>query len=219
MSTEAGGARSREASQALVRAGEPLWGRILTHPFVRAAGDGSLPREAFDRWVGEDHAFVVGFRRFLAGLVTLAPDDAARDVLAAALVPLHAELELFREEAARRGLDLDAEPAPTTLGYTAFVQASLQDGYQVALSVLYGAEKAYHDAWLAVRERAADGSPYWPFVANWSSPAFAGWVSDVAALLDAAAPDGATEDMVRAFLRVVRFEVRFWDAVYEGERW
>lgn len=207
------------ASQALSRAGQPLWGRILDHPFVRAAGDGSLTADAFDRWIGEDHAFVVGFRRFLAGLVTLAPDERARDVLAGALGPLQAELDLFRREAARRGIDLGAEPGPTTLGYTAFVQASLQDGYAVALTVLYGAELAYHDAWRVVRERAAAGSPYWPFVDNWSSPAFGGWVSDVAALVDAAAPGGATSEMVHAFLRVVRFEVRFWDAVHTGEHW
>jgi formylaminopyrimidine deformylase / aminopyrimidine aminohydrolase len=207
------------ASQALARAGEPLWGRILDHPFVRATGDGSLPAAAFDRWLGEDHAFVVGFRRFLAGLVALAPDEPARDVLSGALAPLQAELDLFRREAARRGVDLGAEPGPTTLGYTGFLQASLQDGYPVALTVLYGAEKAYHDAWLAVRERASEGSPYWPFVDNWSSPAFAGWVADVAALVDAAAPRGATDEMVRAFLRVVRFELRFWDAVHTGEVW
>lgn len=209
----------RSAAGALAAAGQPLWDGIVSHPFVVAAGDGSLPEAAFQRWIGEDHAFVVGFRRFLTGLVTIAPDEAARDVLGAALVPLQTELELFREEAARRGVDLDAEPAPTTLGYTSYVQAALQDGYQVGLAVLYGAEKAYHDAWAAVRAVAADRSPYWPFIDNWSSPAFASWVEDVAALVDAAAPAGATADMHRAFQRVVRFEVRFWDAVHAGERW
>lgn len=207
------------ASAQLAEVGAALWPRIVAHPFVLAAGEGSLPDEAFDRWIGEDHAFVVGFRRFLAGLVMLAPDDAARDILAASLVPLQHELELFREEAAGRGVDLDAEPAPTTLGYTAFVQASLLGGYQVALAVLYGAEKAYHDAWSAVRAHAVEHSPYWAFIDNWSSAAFGAWVTDVAMLVDAAAPEGATGPMRRAFGRVVRFEVRFWDAVHAGEGW
>ena len=214
MTGPAGGAAAE-----LVGLGAPTWPRIVAHPFVLAAGEGVLPAGEFDRWISEDHAFVVGFRRFLAGLVSLAPDEAAREILAAALVPLQHELELFREEAASRGVDLDAEPAPTTLGYTAFVQASLLDGYQVAMAVLYGAEKAYHDAWSAVRDRAADRSPYWSFIDNWSSPAFGGWVTDVARLTDAAAPDGATERMRSAFDRVVRFEVRFWDAVHAGETW
>lgn len=207
------------AAAQLTGGAAPLWERLTRHPFVVAAGDGTLDPRTFDRWLVEDYAYVVGFRRFLAGLVTISADDAARDVLCSALNPLQTELELFREQAAHRGLDLDTEPGPTTLGYASYVQASLQDGYRVALTVLYGAELAYHDAWRAVREQAQQHSPYWPFIGNWSSPAFGAWVTDIAALLDAAAPNGANPDMVRAFGRVVRFELRFWDAVYAGERW
>ena len=192
---------------------DPLWDRIATHPFVTAAADGSLAPEAFDRWLVEDHHFVVGFRRFLARLVALAPDEPARDLLAGALVPLQAELELFRREADARGLDLGAEPGPTTLGYTSFLLASTADGWQTALTVLYGAEKAYFDAWSAVRRRAEASSPYWPFIDNWSSPAFGAWVDDVAALVERTGRDDA------AFERVVRFELRFWDAVHRGETW
>ncbi|HEX5495395.1 MAG TPA: hypothetical protein VFX70_12565 [Mycobacteriales bacterium] len=215
----AGGGIGPGAAAELCALGEPLWPRIVAHPFVLATGAGTLPAEAFDRWIGADHAFVAGFRRFLAGLVALAPDEAARDILAAAMVPLRHELELFREQAAGRGVDLEAEPAPTTLGYTAFVQASLLDGYQVALAVLYGAEKTYYDAWVAVRARAADRSGYWPFIDNWSSAAFGGWVTDLARLVDASAPGGATGRMRTAFDRVLRFELRFWDAVHTGEKW
>lgn len=196
-----------------------LWSRLGSHPFVVLAGDGTLERAAFDRWLVADHHFVVGFRRFLAGLVTLAPDQQAADVLAAALGPLQAELDLFRREAADRGLDLTAEPGPTTLGYTAYLQSSLQDGYGVALAVLYGAEKAYYDAWSAVRSQASRTGDYWPFVANWSSEAFAGWVAAVAGLLDRCSPGGPTPAMVTAFDRVVRFELRFWSAVHAGEGW
>jgi thiaminase/transcriptional activator TenA len=195
------------------------WSRLSEHPFVHQAGDGSLRRAVFDRWLVADHFFVVGFRRFLTGLVTLAPDEHAADALAAGLGPLQAELDLFRREAAARGLDLDAEPGPIVLGYTAFLRASLQDGYPVALAVLYGAEKAYFDAWSAVRAGASRDSDYWPFVDNWSSPLFAGWVAALAGLLDAVAPDGPTEEMRRSFDRVVRYELRFWSAVHVADSW
>lgn len=196
-----------------------LWARIVRHPFVAAAADGSLDAAAFDRWLVEDHAFVVGFRRFIAELADLAPSDDARRILAGALGPLDAELTLFADEARCRGLQLGVEPGPTTLGYTSFVLASLHDSYDVALTVLYGAEKAYLDAWRAVRQGADRGSPYWPFIDNWSSDAFGAWVDDVARLLEEAAPGGATPAMRRAFERVVRFEIRFWDGVFAGERW
>lgn len=203
----------------LVASHRDLWDRITAHPFVREAGDGSLPAAAFDRWLEQDHLFVIGFRRFLARLVELAPDEPARDLLAAGLGPLRAELDLFREELGRRGLDPAAEPSPTTLGYTAYLLASPADGYAVGLTVLYGAELAYHDAWSTVRERAREDSPYWGFIDNWSSPAFGGWVAEVGDLLDRALPDGPDPGARTAFGRVVRFELRFWDAVHAGETW
>jgi thiaminase/transcriptional activator TenA len=195
------------------------WSQLAAHPFIAQAGDGSLRRATFDRWLVADHYFVVGFRRFLTGLVTLAPDEQAADVLAAGLTALHEELALFRREAAARGLDLDIEPGPIAVGYTAFLRASLQDGYPVALAVLYGAEKAYFDAWSAVRAAANQDSEYWGFVDNWSSPAFAGWVAEIAGLLDAIVPAGPTAAMRASFDRVVRFELRFWSAVHTGDTW
>jgi thiaminase/transcriptional activator TenA len=186
------------------------------HPFIREAADGSLDPAAFDRWLVEDHHFVVGFRRFLARLVEIAPDEATRDLLAGAQIPLQAELDLFRTEAEKRGLDLATEPSPTTLGYTSYLLASPADGWPVALAVLYGAEKAYFDAWSVVRTRAETSSPYWLFIDNWSSPAFGAWVDDLARLVEALPPDTAVD---HALDRVVRFELRFWDAVYSGETW
>lgn len=193
-----------------------LWERIGTHPFIAATAEGSLGEDAFGRWLVEDHAFVVGFRRFLARLVELAPDEPTRDLLAAGLVPLRHELDLFRAEAEARALDLAAEPSPTTLGYTSYLLAAPADGWPVALTVLYGAEKAYFDAWSEVRSGARAMSPHWPFVDNWSSPEFGVWVADLGALVDRLDP---TPVVALAFDRVVRFELRFWDAVHRGETW
>lgn len=198
------------------RALATLGTRPEAHLFVQAAADGSLPAAAFERWLVEDHHFVVGFRRFLARLVELAPDEATRDLLAAALVPLQAELDLFRSEAARRGLDLGTEPSPTTLGYTSFLLAAPADGWPVALAVLHGAEQAYVDAWSAVRDDAEASSPYWAFIDNWSAPPFAAWV-DALGDLAARLPSDPAVDLAAA--RVVRFELRFWSVVHEGEAW
>jgi thiaminase len=195
-------------SEALLLAAADEWQSLAIHPFVVATADGTLPDDAFGRWLVADHHFVVGFRRFLAGLVAVAPHERARDVLAGGLGALHAELDLFRTEASRRGLDLDAEPSLTTLGYTAYLMASTADGWPTALTALFGAEKAYFDAWSAVRSSTDPSSPYWRFVDNWSSPAFGAWVDEVASLVDE-----LPEPDHRTFSRVVRFERAFWDGV------
>lgn len=195
----------------------PGWDEIVTHSFIRAAADGTLPPATFDRWVVADHHFVVGFRRFLGRLVELAPDEEARDLLTGSFAPLQAELELFRAWADAHGLDLEEEPGPVTLGYTSFLLAVPHDGWAHAVTALFGAEKAYFDAWSAVRHGADTSSPWSSFVDNWSSPAFGAWVDDVAALVDRTVPDARA--VQRTFARVVRFEKRFWDAVEACDTW
>lgn len=191
-----------------------LWHRLTAHPFVAAVAEGTLPAAAFDRWIVADHGFVVGFRRFLAKLLALAPDEPARDLLASGLVALTPELALFRRAAVERGLDLSAAPGPTALGYTSYLQSSLDDGWQVALTVLYGAERAYSDAWRAVADGAA-ASAYTPWVDNWASDDFAAYVDALGTLLERAG--GRPRHDV--FGTVVRFELRFWDAVHLGDTW
>lgn len=205
---------------AALLAGSAELGRSLAkHPFVVAAGDGTLASDAFDRWLVEDYFYVVEFRRFLALLAAAAPTEEVRDLLLAALVPLRAELELFRTQAAARQLSLCVEPAPTTLGYASYLHASLLDGFEVALAVLYGAEKAYYDAWAPLRACAQANSPYWPFINNWSAPEFGVWVEELAAALDRVTPLGPTSGQRRAFSRVLRLELRFWNGVHVGDGW
>src|SRR5512135_358488 len=200
----------------LVAGEDVLWAALAAHPFVVAVRDGTLPAAAFDRWLVADHVFVVGYRRFVAQLVAAAPDEPARDLLAGSLAALQGELDLFRSQAAARGLDLGTEPGLIALGYTGWLHASLLEGFPVALTVLYGGERAYYDAWRAVREQADRSGQYWPFVDRWSSAEFGGWVDTLAGLLDRVSSAGPTAEQRTAFRRVVRFELAFWDEVWRA---
>ena len=200
-------------AEALVIAAGPRWTELALHPFVVATADGTLAEAAFDLWLLDDHAFVVQFCRFLAGGLVLAPDERSRDVLAAGLAALTPEIALFRAELAGRGLD-PARHAPSTActGYGGWMLGSLVEGYEVALAVAHGVERAYLDAWSAVRQRSVGGR-YEAFVENWSSPAFAAWVDALAGLLGEGTPTAAQRS---AYRQVAEFEHSFWDAVSVG---
>jgi thiaminase len=200
-----------ETTRALLTGQAIVWQRILDHPFVQRTSDGSLPRATFDRWLIEDHFFVLSFRAFLEALATVAPDDQAREVLAGGLAALVPELELFEDEAAGRGLDLTAEPSLLNLGYSSYLLASVAEGWPVGITVLYAVEKAYYDAWASVRDSTGPDTPYAGFIANWSSPEFSGYVDQLGALVDR---EELTDAMSRGFDRVVRFELAFWDLVH-----
>jgi thiaminase/transcriptional activator TenA len=200
-----------ETTRALLTGQAIVWQRILDHPFVQRTSDGSLPRPTFDRWLTEDHFFVLSFRAFLEALAAVAPDDQAREVLAGGLAALVPELALFENEAAGRGLDLTAEPSLLNLGYSSYLLASVAEGWPVGITVLYAVEKAYYDAWASVRDSTGPDTPYAGFIANWSSPEFSGYVDQLGALVDR---EELTDAMSRGFDRVVRFELAFWDLVH-----
>jgi thiaminase len=212
------GEQAGAARQLLVHSAA-LWPRVLGHPFLQAVADGALDHDAFERWTVAEHAFNIEFRRFIAGLVTIAPPGWDAEVIAAGLGPNKTDIERIREAAIRHGFDLDVEPGPSTIGFAGYLQSLLQRGYEAALAGLYAAQKVYLDGWRSVRDHTNQSTPYWPFVDTWSSPAFGDWIGGLCQLVDAAAPDGPTSPMVLSFDRVARFELQFWTAIYVGETW
>lgn len=197
-------------ADALVVAAGDRWASLAQHRFVVATADGTLPASAFDRWLLEDHVFVLAFADVLSQVVELAPQPAARAVLRGGLAALGPELELFATELAARGLDpATHQPSTACQEYVQWLRRCPEDGWDVALAVLHAVERAYLDAWTAVRE-ASTGHRYAPFVHNWSSPEFAAWVDALAHLLGTSHPTPAQVD---AYRDVAELEHAFWDAV------
>jgi thiaminase/transcriptional activator TenA len=95
------------------------WRAATRHAFLDAVRDGSLPAEAFDRWLAQDYLFVgdlLVFQRRLAARTALA-------VIAEGAEALDAELRWFEQHAARRGLNLDAQRTPTAEAYRVLLEA------------------------------------------------------------------------------------------------
>jgi thiaminase/transcriptional activator TenA len=200
-----------ETTRTLLTGQASAWQRILDHPFVAETSAGSLPTATFDRWLAEDHYFVRSFQEYLRELTAIAPDDQARAVLSDGIAALVPELALFEKAAAERGLDLTAEPSLLNVGYSSYLLSTVREGWPVAITVLYGVEKAYYDAWASVRDTTGPDTQYAGFIANWSSPEFAAYVEQLAALVDR---EELTPAIELGFDRVARFEVAFWDLVH-----
>ena len=65
------------------------WNAYITHAFVRALGNGSLPRECFEHYLKQDYLFLLHFARAYALAIykssTLADMRNAKNTLAALL--------------------------------------------------------------------------------------------------------------------------------------
>lgn len=192
------------------------WRAATAHPFLDGVRDGSLPPAAFDTWLVQDHLFVADLLTFQARLLARAARP-AQAPLADGLVALVAEQAWFEEQAARRHLDLDVEPAPATSAYARFFAQLEAGSYPAALTALWALERVYLEAW----RLAAPGAPaYREFVDRWSAPGFGDYVAALEGAADAAlaeADDSA--DAEQAFLDVTGLEVGFWDvAVQAGQQ-
>ncbi len=201
----------------------PTWDRILDHRFLKETRDGTIAHDTFATWMRQDYLFVEAAIPFIAALLPKAPLE-HRGALGQTIPAFEKELELFRERAATAGVDLEAvKPAFVNHAYVQFLLASAYTkSYAGAFTVLYVAEKAYYDSWMVVRKGIDEGSTWYPFVENWTSDAFRGWVDFLQTNLDALAADvGVAEraEMAELFELTARYELAFWEMAATGEGW
>jgi thiaminase/transcriptional activator TenA len=191
-----------------------LWASAVQHPFVRAVGDGTLPRPAFHRWIVQDHLFLQALARFVESLTTSAPatDRAGLRIAATMLRP---EFELFQAYAAREGFDLATEPYPECAAFESALASAAAAGYTQGLAAYYACERSLLEAWSFARGLMAGGSPYSSWVDGWSSSEFAAFVRWIGERLDAA-PVADAEELTTIVRRILVCEIALWDACLKG---
>jgi thiaminase/transcriptional activator TenA len=201
----------------------PLWDTMLEHPFLIQTRDGEIPRETFANWMQQDYLFVEAAIPFIAALIPRGPREhwgPHADVIQA----FTTELGLFEERAAEVGVDLRAAPPSFTChAYIEFLLASAyRRSYAEAYTVLYAAEKAYHDSWKVVQAGLDASSPWYPFVENWAGEDFANYVAylegELNQLAERAGP-AELDGMAELFETTTRYEIAFWEMAMTGGGW
>lgn len=97
----------------------------LEHPFVQGIADGTLPRERFAYYVGQDAFYLEAFARAYGIAAAKAPDWHGFRMFHTLADGVLEELGLHEGYAAEWGLNLQAvEPGPTTRRYTDFLLAT-----------------------------------------------------------------------------------------------
>jgi thiaminase/transcriptional activator TenA len=196
---------------------------MLQHPFLVETRDGTIPDETFAAWMRQDYLFVEAAIPFLAALIPKGPAT-HWEPMTQAIGALIRELRLFEERAAAVGVQLTGtQPSFTTHAYIQFLLATAERAtYEEAYTVLYAAEKAYHESWKVVQAGLNANSPWQPFVTNWAGPEFAAYVTYLEGELDKLASEAGPEllaKMAQAFETTVRYEIAFWEMATTGDSW
>lgn len=201
----------------------PTWEHMLRHPFLLATRDGTIPFETFATWLRQDYLFVEASVPFIALLIPKAPPS-DWELHSNVIAMFQKELVLFRERAEATGVDMTGiRPSFTNHAYVQFLIATAsQRSYAEIYTVLYAAEKAYHDSWAVVKAGIDPASPWYPFVENWAGDAFAEYVAYLERELDALAAvagPAERERMAELFETTLRYEIAFWEMALHGDGW
>ena len=199
----------REFSESRLASGAgEFWDLGTRAEFLDAVGDGSLPAEAFNRWLVQDYLFVKGFAVFVALTIAKTPRP-GQSTLIAGLSALDDELDWFESHTSARSLRLDAEHHPVCRRYVDFlIAAGYSQPYEVLLAIFYGVEVAYTVAW----GRFEAKGPFAEFIERWTHEDFQAYVRLLARLAD----EHPHHEQQPLFNEVMRHERDFWRMTSEG---
>jgi len=191
----------------IVSAGD-LWEQATQAEFLTAIGDGSLPPDAFHRWLVQDYLFATGLAGFQAVVAAKTPRPSHKPVIAG-LGAIDAELDWFERHLATRDLGLQAEAHPVCMRYVDFLVASAYvQPFEVSLTILFGVEVCYLVAW----SRLEAAGPYAEFIERWSNDRFVDYVRSLRTLVDC----HPHPDQQALFAQTLRHERDFWRMTWEG---
>ena len=164
----------------------------LAHPFVQGIADGTLPRETFAYYVGQDAFFLEAFARAYSIAAAKAPTWQSFTVFHELAAGVLAELKLHQGYAQAWGVDLtQTTPGTATLQYTNFLMATAwRHGVGVTAVAMSPCMRLY--AYLG-QQLAQGGIPdhrYRDWIVTYSSDEFEPLAAQLEALVDEYAEDG-----------------------------
>lgn len=213
---------SEHFSETLQLASEPTWSQATGHRFVAELFTGSVSETVMASYLIQDHRFLDSFLTLLGAAMATADSYAARLRFGrfAGMISGDEDTYFLRSfealgvsEQARTETP-DIEP---TAGFKAIMrEAAATRSYAAALAVLNVAEWLYLDWAIKAPTPLPSSFVHAEWITLHDNPDFRDFVGFLRAELDRVGP--SEPDVARDFfLRTVKLELAFFDAVYEGE--
>lgn len=217
-------------SNRLRKLAQPIWEAQLTHPFVMALGNGTLPERKFKYYILQDARFLGDLARVFAAGAAKAPDsDSALRFakLAEETIVVERSLhESYGKQWKMTARQMTSVPmAPTNYAYTRHMLSVAHTGSAVEIAVV-----ALPCAWiycvvgqhLLKNGPPKKNHPYRNWLMLYASPEFAEVQQWMRKKVDQWAKTAGVEEkrrMEESFLISSRYEWMFWDMAWNEEQW
>ncbi len=199
----------------------PVYRQILTLPFVRELAAGTVDRERFAFYLGQDSLYLDVYSRVLAHTASrLASKDHVESFLRFALDGV--EVERAMHSTFLKG-DKPREMTPACLLYTSVLRAAGASPVEVEAASVLPCFWIYQEVGRSILSQAdLDTNPYSQWISTYADPTFAASAARAIAICDELAA-GTTDDIRRAmtdiFVRCAKMEWLFWHSAYSLEKW
>lgn len=206
----------------------PVHHRILEHPFLTGMTDGTLPEEAFRRYVVQDALFLVDYARALALCAARAPEaETLRMFCSHASEAIDVERDLHDRLMHDLGIEApEIETAmltPTALAYTSFLLSTcaVRDRHE-ALAAILPCYWIYHEVGAHLAKIGSPDPRYQQWIQTYSGEEFADAVEGARDACNRASGHLTAEQRRSArahALTAARYEWMFWDSALSFEAW
>jgi thiaminase/transcriptional activator TenA len=219
-------------SERLRQLAQPVWDRILDHPYLKELKAGSLPAETFRFYVQQDWLYLQEFTRAAAVIAGRCPDTQSMKFMLTWVEPLVGmEYHFHRAHAAELGLDFDRidwQMNEANWAYSRHMLAAAHSGSAAeALAAMLPCPHVYRFVGSVLRDGPASPNPMYAdwiaFYAPGSAPSDRDErIIGLTALFDDLASRVDDETMARCernYLISSRYEWWFWDTAYRRQTW
>lgn len=209
---------------------QDIWLVYTRHAFVAGLGDGTLPREAFLRYLRQDYVFLMHFSRAWA-LAVVKAENLAEMKMAASLVDalVNKEMKLHLGVCAAAGIDTDelerTAELPQNRAYTRYVlEAGFSGGFLDLMAALAPCVMGYGEIGLRLQAERTS-TTYKDWIDTYAHSDYQQLCVDLGALIDKAVHDrlgtaywqiGTWTALTRHFEIATALERDFWDMGLHG---
>lgn len=218
----------KQFSTFLRDAADPIWTKILKHPFLQEMRAGTLPIDKFQYYLKQDYYYLLAFVRCL-GLAIAKDMERIREFSLALHNSITIEVDKLEGLGHTLGLTTEilrtVNPAPTNLAYTRHLFYIAYTGTAGELmAALLPCIWTYQEIgeMLGESEAVRHHIVYSTWCDMYISPAYRQLVSWYKQIVNHHADTAGTrvhDAMYRHFVLSSRYEYLFWDMAYNKEQW
>lgn len=211
---------TKKWSETAWQTAQNVYDAILQLPFLKELAEGTLQRDKFNFYIGQDALYLNDYSRRLAHIASRINDPQLTEIfLKFAADGVAVEKSLHASFVS----DAPEKKSPTCLFYTSFLASTASDDVAVECAAILPCFWIYREVGREIIKRAnMEGNPYSDWIATYANEGFSKSTDLCISICDKLAADVSEEvrrRMTEAFLNATRLEWRFWNSAYNLETW